>query len=197
MEIDQSIIQLGINLDDWFDKNRATFESQDRAAQGTALLRGFDLVKKLDRLKADGMAAIAALLARDESISSDERVASLLRGFEFAARLADILYDELLDTNGERAVRRSMDAIVQALDKIGRGRAALEALFESPDARVRGSAVAYLIDLVPERAVPLLREIEQSEHANSAHFNAHWALLAWERERKSRFNYLNEKPVHR
>ncbi len=197
MEIDQAIIQFRINLDDWFDKNHATFESQDRAAQGTALLRGFDLVKKLDRLKADGMAAIAALLARNESISSDERVASLLRGFEFAARLADILYDELLDTDGERAVRRSMDAIVQALDKIGRGRAALEALFESPDARARGSAAAYLIDLVPERAVPLLGEIEQSEHANSAHFNAHWALLAWERERKSRFNYLNEKPVHR
>ena len=43
MEIDQAIIQLGINLDDWFDNNRATFESQDRAAQGTALLRGFDL----------------------------------------------------------------------------------------------------------------------------------------------------------
>jgi len=197
MEIDQAIIQLGINLDDWFDKNRATFESQDRAAQGTALLRGFDLVKKLDRLKADGMAAIAALLARNESISSDERVASLLRGFEFAARLADILYDELLDTDGERAVRRSMDAIVQALHKVGRGRAALETLFESPDARVRGTAAAYLIDLVPERAVPLLGEIEQNEHANSAHFNAHWALLAWERERKSRFNYLYEKPVQR
>jgi hypothetical protein len=197
MEIDQAIIQLGNNLDAWFDKNRATFESQDRAAQGTALLRGFDLVKKLDRLKADGMAAIAALLARNESISSAERVASLLRGFEFAARLADSLYDELLDTDGERAVRRSMDALVQALDKVARGRVALEALFESPDARVRGTAAAYLIDLVPERAVPLLGEIEQSEHANSAHFNAHWALLAWERERKSRFNYLNEKPVQR
>ncbi len=193
MEIDQAIIQLGINLDEWFDKNRATFKSQDRAAQGTALLRGFDLVKRLDRLKADGMAAIAALLVRNELISSDERVASLLRGFEFAARLADILYDELLDTDGEHAVRRSIDAIVQALDKVGRGRAALEALFESPDARVRGTAAAYLIDLVPERAVPLLGEIEQSEHANSAHFNAHWALLAWERERKSRFNYLSEK----
>jgi hypothetical protein len=197
MEIDQAIIQLGINLDEWFEKNRATFKSQDRAAHGTALLRGFDLVKKLDRLKVDGMAAIAALLVQNESISSDERVASLLRGFEFAARLADILYDELLDTDGEHAVRRSIDAIVQALDEVGRGRAALETLFESPDAQVRGTAAAYLIDLVPERAVPLLGEIEQSEHANSAHFNAHWALLAWERERKSRFNYLSENRAQR
>jgi len=78
------------------------------------------------------------------------------------------------------------------VDKVGRGRAELETLFTSSDARVRGTAAAYLIDLVPERAVPLLGEIEESEHANSAHFNAHWALLAWEREQKSRFNYLSE-----
>jgi hypothetical protein len=138
MEIDQTIIELGTNLDEWFDKNRATFESQDHAAQGTALLGGFELVKKLDRLKADGMVAIGRLLAQNESISSDERVASLLRGFEFAARLADVLHDELLDTGGENAVWHSMDAVVQALDKVGRGRAALDTLFESPDARVRG-----------------------------------------------------------
>jgi len=197
MEIDQTIIQLGAELDEWFDTNRATFESQDRTAQGTALLRGFELVKKLDRLKADGMAAIGGVLAQNESISSDERVASLLGEFEFAARLADILYDELLDTDGERAIRRSIDAVVQALDKVGRGRAALDALFESPDARVRGTPAAYLIDLVPERAIPLLGEIEESEHANSAHFNAHWALLAWQRERKSRFNYLSENRAQR
>jgi hypothetical protein len=197
MEIDQTIIRLGTNLDDWFDNNRATFESQSRAAQGTALLLGFELVKKLDRLKADGIAAIGALLARNEQISSDERVVSLLRGFEFAARLADVLHDELLDTAGENAVWHSMDAVVQALDKVGRGRAALDALFDSPDARVRGTAAAYLIDLVPERAVPMLLEIEENEDANSAHFNAHWALLAWRRERKSRFNYLSENCAQR
>lgn len=192
MEIDQTIIQLALNLDDWFDKNHSTFESQNRAGHSTALLRGFELVKKLDRLKADGMATIAALLARNESMSSDERVASLLRGFEFAARLADVLHDELLDTDGENEVWRSMDAVVQALDKVGRGRAALDTLFESQDARVRGAAAAYLIDSVPERAIPLLREIEENEDANSAHFNAHWALLAWKLDKKSRFNYLSE-----
>jgi len=48
---------------------------------------------------------------------------------------------------------------------------------------------------MPERVVPLLQEIEENEDANNAHFNAHWALLAWERERKSRFNYLTKKPA--
>jgi hypothetical protein len=34
---------------------------------------------------------------------------------------------------------------------------------------------------MPERVVPMLRKIEENEDANSAHFNAHWALLAWAR----------------
>jgi hypothetical protein len=46
---------------------------------------------------------------------------------------------------------------------------------------------------MPERVVPMLREIDETEHANSAHFTAAWAVLAWELERKSRFNYLMSK----
>jgi hypothetical protein len=37
----------------------------------------------------------------------------------------------------------------------------------------------------------MLRDIEDAGGGNSADFGAHWTLLAWERERKSRFNYLN------
>jgi hypothetical protein len=54
MEVDRSITKLGAKLDEWFEENRATFASQDRGAQATALLRGFKVVKELDHLKADG-----------------------------------------------------------------------------------------------------------------------------------------------
>lgn len=33
MNIDESIVQLGTKLDEWFDSNRATFASQDREAR--------------------------------------------------------------------------------------------------------------------------------------------------------------------
>jgi hypothetical protein len=96
-----------------------------------------------------------------------------------------------LDTDGERKIWRLTDSIVRALDQIGRGRAALDVLLDHPDARVRGSAGAYLIDLMPARVIPVLRDVEQTEDGNSAHFNAAWVLLAWGRQRISRFNSRN------
>jgi hypothetical protein len=191
-EPDESIVQLAARLDQWFDRNVATFASQDRDAQGRALHSGFEIVGALDRVKDEGLTAIAALLNRHDSVTEDQRDASLLRGFALGARLAHTLHDELSDTDSESKVIHLMDEIVKALDAIGPGRAALAALLDHSDAGVRASAGAYLIDLMPERVVPMLREIDEKEHANSAHFTAAWAVLAWEREGKSRFNYLRE-----
>jgi hypothetical protein len=43
---------------------------------------------------------------------------------------------------------------------------------------------------MPERVVPILHQIEEKKDASSALFRAHWALLGWELEGKSRFNSL-------
>jgi hypothetical protein len=186
MKIDESIVQLGAELDEWFDRNRATFASQDRSAQGKSLIRGFEIAKELDRVKADGLAAIATLLDYHEPVASEERIASLVRGFEFAAKLADTLYDELLDTDGGNKITALMNDIAGALDGMGAGRASLAVLLHSPDARVRASAGAYLIKLMPDRVLPILREIEEGEEGSSAGFHAHWALLRWQQENKVR-----------
>jgi hypothetical protein len=37
---------------------------------------------------------------------------------------------------------------------------------------------------MPDRVVPILREIMEKEHANSAHFTAYFALLRWEHDPK-------------
>jgi hypothetical protein len=185
VEIDEAISRLGAKLDKWFDETRATFASESRKEQINALLSGFELVKELDRLKSEGTAALARLLSGDGLVSSDERVASLLRGFEFAAKLADTLHDELLDTDGETKVVRLMDAIANTLDSLGSGRSALAALLDNPNPGVRAAAGVYLIRLMPDRVVPILREIDDAEGGNSAGFNAHWAILRWEREGKA------------
>ncbi len=186
MELDESIVQLGAKLDEWFDGNLATLLSQDRMEQGKALLRGFEIAKEFDRLKAQGLAAITALLNCQDTVVDDERAASLIQGFEFAAKLKATLHDELLDTDGYNKIVGLMDIIASALDASGSGRAALTVLLDHPDARVRASAGAYLINLMPNRVVPILRDIEANEDANSAHFTAYWAILVWEREGKAR-----------
>lgn len=195
MEIETSIVELGSKLDDWFQDSRGTFASQDRRAQGRALLSGFELAKELDRLKSEGTAALTKLVSSNVSVPSNECLALLLRGFEFGAKLANVLYDELLDTDGKANVLRLMDAIVLALHAVHPGRAAMTALFDHPSAGVRASAGAYLIDLMPDRVVPLLKEIDEKSDGSSASFTAHWALLAWRLDKKSRFNYLSEKPL--
>ncbi len=143
------------------------------------------MAKEFDRLKADGLASITALLNLHGPVAGDERTIALVRGFEFAAKLADTLHDELLDTDGGNKVTALMDDIARALDGMSAGRAPLAVLLDNPDARVRASAGAYLIKLMPDRVLPILHEIEDGEGGNSAGFHAHWAILRWERENKA------------
>lgn len=192
MEIDGLIARLAAKLDGWLDRSLPAFSSQDSAAHGRAIRRGIAIIEEFDRLKAEGMTAITTLLNRNVTAVDGNRKASLIQAFEFGTRLADALHDEFLDTDGENDVWRLLDKIVLNLDKIGAGRTSLDILFDSPDAGVRASAGAYLIDLMPERVIPMLRDIDEAGGGKSADFGAHWTLLAWERERKSRFNSLSK-----
>jgi hypothetical protein len=186
MEIDDAIVQLGAKLDAWLDGNLATISTMDRVAQFKALLSGIEITKELDLLKAKGLAAITAQLDRRDTIAEDERVASLVRTFEFAAKLAATLSDELMDTNGYNKVTGLMIAVANALDATGSGRAALAVLLDHADNRVRAFAGVYLIDSMPDRVLPILRDIEENERGNNAHFNAHCGVLGWECEGRHR-----------
>jgi hypothetical protein len=184
MEIDDAIVQLGAKLDAWLDDNLATIPTMDRVAQFKALLAGVEITKELDHLKAKGLKAISELLKRRDAVTESERAASLIRGFEFAAKLASTLSDELMDTDGYNKIIGRMNDIAESLDSIGRGRTALAVLLDHPDDRVRAKAGAYLMPLMPERVLPILHEIEGKGKADNADFTAHNAILYWEREGK-------------
>jgi|SRR5579862_1415771 len=155
MEIDDAIVQLGAKLDEWLDGNLATISTMDRVAQFRALLAGVEITKELDHLKAKGLQAIADLLKRRDAATESERIASLIRGFEFAAKLASTLSDELMDTDGYNKIIDRMNDIAESLDSIDRGRTALTELLDHPDDRVRAKAGAYLMALMPERGRPI------------------------------------------
>jgi hypothetical protein len=186
MEIDDAITQLGAELDAWLDNNLATIPSMDRVAQLKALLAGIEITEELDLLKAKGMAAIAALLKRQGAVTDEERAASLIQAFEFAAKLEGTLKDELQDIDGANKLVTLMDEIASALDATGPGGAALAGLLDHSDDKVRASAGAYLLSvgLMPERVLPVLHEIEDKGRGDCADFTAHWAILHWEREGK-------------
>lgn len=186
--MEKSITELAAKLDQWFDGSMAIFASDDRASQRKAIARGYTIVKELDKLKSDGVATITSLLARQNTIPLEERSALLTRTFEFAVRLKATLKDELLDVDGANEIIALMNEIANALDATSDGRTALAPLLDHPDERVRASAGAYLliVNLMPERVVPILREIDERSEGRSADFTAHWALLDWELKQKAR-----------
>ena len=193
MDINESIARLGTELDTCWDALSPLLDSADRAAQAKVLLRGFALAKEYDRLKTEGLAAIQALLYRHDATESD-RINSLVQAFAFAAKLGNTLHDELRDIDGETQVARFTEAIVRTLEDISTGRAPLAVLLDHPDAGVRAWAGACLVNLQPDRVVPILRDIEEKEFANSAHFTASFALFRWEREGKQANGEKSPRP---
>jgi hypothetical protein len=184
MDINDAIAELGGKLDGWLKEYLALADSDDRLAVGKTLLRGIEIKKELDRIKARGLAALSAVLDNHASLQEDERVALLVRGFEFGSKLADALSDAFMDTDGYNKISHQMNLIGSALDAIGSGRLALAPLLDHRDAGVRASAGAFLIALMPDRVVPILSEVAKSERGNSAHFSAYWTLRGWELDRK-------------
>lgn len=184
MEFEEIIARLGAKLDAWLDNDLPIFASDDKTAQAHALLGGFEIVAELDQLRSDGMAAIDAILHPQNAISPDEHIASLVRAFEFAAILTTALYDEVSDTDGGNELVMKMNAIANTLDESQPGRIALAALLDHTKDGVRAAAGAYLVDLMPDRVVPILREIDEKGGGNDANFTAHWALRDWELKQK-------------
>ena len=185
MEMDDALAKLATRLDKWFDGSKAAFASEDHTSQRNAILRGIAIIKDIDQLKAEGLSTIGSMLERKNETPESERSVLLVRTFEFAAKLEAALNDELLDTDGANTLILRMNDVANALDATSKGRAALAALLDHPDERVRASAGAYLVNLIPERVIPILREIDEKSGANSAGRTAHWALLDWELREKA------------
>lgn len=183
MKFDESIAALGEKLDAWLEGDLAVFTSQDRTAWAKALLDGFAITNELDKLIAEASTAIELLLGPQNKAPVEERTASLVRAFELAAQLKTALH-QLGDTDSSNALVLKMNSIAGMLDETPAGRPVLAALLDHSNDSVRASAGAYLVDLMPDRVVPILREIDQNGGGTSADFTAHWALRDWELKRQ-------------
>jgi hypothetical protein len=192
MEI-ESFIEVGEKLSNLWDEISRLLDSDDHVAQAKALVRGREIVKEFEWLKAGALATITALLNRSDLGSGDERATSLTRGFEFGARLADTLHDEFRDiADGETKVVRLTDSIVRDLNAISPGRIRLAVLLDHPDPGVRSLACTYLIDLMPERAISVLKEVREVRRGRSAGMRALTTLFGWEHGRVSRCSSLTK-----
>jgi hypothetical protein len=134
-----------------------------------------DIQAALAKLRASMVAAIE--LARSTA-DEEGRMAKLVAAFENCALTQVIAHHDFNDAATIDHAIEHKHTIAAMLDAMGPGkRAVLSKLLESPFAGVRASAGAHLLnaDLLRERVLPILRDIEQNV-AGSAGWTAFWAL---------------------
>jgi len=187
MKPEDAIAKLAEDIDEWFEEGRSILFVPNRFAQGRAIERGVAIVRKLEQIKASALKSLRSSITECASAPDKERMASLIKAFEVAAKLKSALHDELLDTDGEKKFVLLMNDIAASLDTTSQGRAALAELLGRSDSRVRAAAGAHLLinNLMPEHVIPILRAIDERNEGSSAEFTAHWALLNWELKQKT------------
>jgi hypothetical protein len=128
--------------------------------------------------KAGELAAVTA--AFDDATATadpDERTTKLVDAFALAAKTMYRASDAYGDTEARGTVTMQAHAIAAALDAIPPGRrAALATLLDNADPGVRVMAAVLLKDVMPERAIPVLKQIHEEEAGTSPGFTALFAL---------------------
>jgi hypothetical protein len=178
----------------WTSGSSTSRQPSDEIAETKTRVAGLKLLKQFDDLKSQGLASLATLLNFAEAPSESDRTKTLLRGFERAARLGGIS-NEIQDWDGVRQIDHIMDDIVAALATIDPRRTLLVPLLDHDNARIRILAGRYLIDLMPDRVIPILEKIDKEADGSSDGFSAFLVLQAWEIERRGRFNAIEDRVV--
>jgi hypothetical protein len=104
MSIDDQISAFAAQLDRWFaDFAAKLLQPGDETAEVKTRVAGLKLLKQFDELKSQGLASLATLSNFADVASESERIETLLRGFERAARLEGISND-LQDWDGVKQI---------------------------------------------------------------------------------------------
>jgi hypothetical protein len=113
-----------------------------------------------------------AQLKLDPGADDDAKVIQLLDAFVTGAVLSRIWYDTLAEREVSNSfVRKLIFNVVNVLDAMGR-RDDLAKFLTHPDLGVRARAAFFLIDTMPDRCIPLLREIRKTERWLDAGYTA-------------------------
>jgi hypothetical protein len=160
----------------------AATRANDREAVKKLLMRSLRIRKQIDEYMTAQEKELSALFNLDRLADDDERVAQLLRAFELSGRLRHIYYDVLGDEDGRNRVTGKAYEIPRILDRMTPSRrSALANLLDHPHPDVRALAAGSLLDLMREKAVPVLDDIHNEFRGTSAGLVALFATMIRDR----------------
>ena len=125
--------------------------------------------KEFDAAKEDRRAAMARAVVEAKVVSDqDERTKALLAAFAFCVKSLCAAEEEGQDIDTYNFGIGQLCIISKALEAMSPDRfPALSQFLDSPDIQVRGFAAVWLKDLMPERVLPILKEINKTEKFGS------------------------------
>jgi HEAT repeat protein len=113
------------------------------------------------------------------------RILRLVDAFRFSCDLRAIGCEELADQETGDKAQAATFKLYDELKGIGpEGHTALVKLLDDPSRNVRSSVAVLLLRQIPERAVPVIEEIERTAPASDASISAGFALRCYWRELK-------------
>lgn len=124
----------------------------------------------------------------DAAKDTEERIRRLIAVFRFSADLREIGYDDLDDKEtGDRATDTAIEVCRELKAAVPDGLAALVDLLNDDSINVRSFAAVQLLREVPERAIPVIEEVQRVAPGSDASFSAGFALRRYRSamERKS------------
>jgi len=170
------------SVENMFAKFQTT---KDKKEKQNLVVQMAMIQKNLDRLQAIQMDTFSKFLNIDSATTDDQRVARLLMAFNLGAKLSHIYYDVMPDEEACNKVMRQTYDIAHTLDGVGAGRRReLDKFLDDPHLDVRAMAAASLPDIMPDRAIPVLKEIQETAPGTSAGNVAFTTLTMWEGRQK-------------
>jgi hypothetical protein len=166
--------------DAWRERAKARHLGDQKTSEAAAVRMVAFNKELMAALKTEGLKYEAELKA-DPAENEEEKVTRLLTAFARGARLTRIWNDTMHQERiGFCCAKKISKQILPELDALNR-RGDVVIFLDDPDLSVRAKAASWLLDTMPDRCLPILREIDRTERALNAGWIACWALDAYER----------------
>jgi hypothetical protein len=161
---------------------KAAVRNKDAAAQRLIITKLARSQLGLRRIEIAHRVILAGIMASvREATNPQDRVQELLNAFRYVSFLLATAQYDLVDDDLSGDAETHLRTILSGLDAIEpEGRMALVPFLDSHDLDARACAAVALLELIPDRAIPVLRDLVE----NSADSNA--AITAFEALQKRR-----------
>jgi hypothetical protein len=149
---------------------RSAVQSKDLAAQRIIIRQLAELEAKLKRIEASYRISLqSVMLAVGDARTPQERLEKLLAAFEVVARIRSSAQDDLVDDSLSDEADAQMRLVIGGLDETPpNGRKALIGYLGSHNPDQRACAAVALLNLMPDRVLPVLRDLIENEAGTNA-----------------------------